>query len=147
MKKVLVLGTFDLVHAGHIHLFDLASRHGQLHVGIAHDGLVRAFKGADRPIYNMVCREYIVRACRFVHETHIYGNESSTRENNAPEQIKLVQAIQPDIFVQGEDKDKNPDLSPFLEDWGIPRISTPRIDIENVSTTAYLTKILLGTKT
>lgn len=143
--KVLVLGTFDLVHAGHIHLFQLAAGYGELHVGVAHDALVREFKGVDRPIFPMSQRIYIIKACRYVSKVHVYGNPETSRcMDNEDAQKQLVERLEPDIFVQGADKDKNPDLWGYLEKKGIQRISTPRLDAKFITTTHYIQRILLG---
>lgn len=140
-KKALVLGSFDLTHAGHFHLFESASKLAdEVHVGIAHDSLVRAFKGDDRPIYSVGERRYMIRMCKYVTHVYIYGDPSSTKDMNDHEQQLIVLKVKPDIFVQGVDKQDAPDLPGWLEDQGIQRVSTPRLSPE-ITTSHFIRKI------
>ena len=139
-RKALVVGSFDLTHAGHFHLFECAAELAdEVHVGVASDALVRAFKGADRPFYPIAQRIWIIERCRDVTEVHIYGSLHSTVDDNSGEQILLVNRIKPDVFVEGEDK-KGAVLSGWLESRGIERISTPRLSPE-ITTSHYVKKI------
>ena len=46
MKKVMVFGTFDIVHMGHIHMFEQAREYGdKLIVIVARDNNVEKIKG------------------------------------------------------------------------------------------------------
>ena len=138
--KALVIGSFDLTHAGHFHLFELAAGYAdEVHVGVAHDALVRAFKGADRPIYPIEQRVWILERCSYVDHVHIYGNAQSTKSDNDTEQKILVEKIEPHLFVEGEDKQGSV-LRGYLEKKGIERISTPRLGIE-VTTSHFIKKI------
>ena len=138
--KALVLGSFDLTHAGHFHLFECAAEIAdEVHVGVASDALVRAFKGEDRPIYPLTQRLWIIERCRDVHAVHIYGDEDSMKSHNDVAQKQLVELVKPDFFVEGEDK-KGSDLRGWIEAKGIQRISTPRLGKE-VTTSHFIHKI------
>ena len=101
--KALVIGSFDLTHAGHFHLFELAAGYAdEVHVGVAHDSLVRAFKGRDRPIYPIEQRVWILERCSYVDHVHIYGNANSKKSDNDSEQKILIEKVQPQLFVEGE---------------------------------------------
>jgi cytidyltransferase-like protein len=136
MRKVLVLGCFDITHAGHIDLFDKASRLGDvLTVGIAHDALVSAFKGSNRPIFGLDERISIIRACRYVNSILVYGNEKSNRETNRADMIELVEIVNPDIFAEGEDSDVMPG---YFEEKDILRFKLDRLSLTDICTEAYI---------
>ena len=138
--KALVIGSFDLTHAGHFHLFELAAGYAdEVHVGVAHDSLVRAFKGRDRPIYPIEQRVWILERCSYVDHVYIYGNAQSKKSDNDAEQKILIEKVQPHLFVEGEDK-KGSVLRGYLEKKGIERVSTPRLG-EDVTTSHFLKKI------
>ena len=138
--KALVIGSFDLTHAGHFHLFELAAGYAdEVHVGVAHDSLVRAFKGRDRPIYPIEQRVWMIERCRHVDHVHIYGNANSKKSDNDAEQKILVEKIEPQLFVEGEDK-QGADLRGYLEKKGIERVSTPRLGYD-VTTSHFIAKI------
>lgn len=140
MTKALVIGSFDLTHAGHFHLFTCAAEVAdEVHVGVAHDSLVRAFKGNDRPIYPIDQRLFIISRCKHVTDVHIYGDASSMKADNDTAQKQLIKMLQPDFFVEGEDK-KGSVLRGWLEAEGIQRISTPRLSTE-ITTSHFIKKI------
>ena len=145
-SRALVFGTFDLTHAGHFHLFECASKYAdEVHVGVAHDSLVRAFKGADRPIYLLDQRLWIIERCRDVYAVHVYGDPDSQKSDNATVQKSLVEKVNPQFFIEGEDK-KGSDLRDWIEAKGIKRISTPRLSTE-ITTAHFIHKIRQGAMT
>jgi FAD synthetase len=63
MKKVMVFGTFDLLHEGHKNLFEQSRKYGDyLIVVVARDSSVRKLKGID-PHQNEIERVDHVRTC------------------------------------------------------------------------------------
>ena len=140
-RKALVVGSFDLTHAGHFHLFECAAVYAdEVHVGVASDALVREFKGEDRPIYPIEQRIWIIERCKHVTKAYTYGTApDATKEWNHSAQISLVNTIKPDVFVEGEDK-QGEVLHGWLESQGIKRISTPRLSPE-ITTTHFVNKI------
>ena len=52
MKKIFTNGCFDILHRGHLDLFEYAKSLGYLYVGVDSDEKVRRDKGKDRP-YNL----------------------------------------------------------------------------------------------
>ena len=53
MKKIFTNGCFDILHRGHLDLFEYAKSLGYLYVGVDSDEKVRRDKGKDRP-YNVL---------------------------------------------------------------------------------------------
>lgn len=141
MKTGLVLGCFDLLHAGHFDHFRLAKAHcDKLIVGVAHDKLVRAFKGPGRPIFPVCQRVFMISQNQHVDEAVIYGDRNSARETNVAAQIALVESVKPDIFCEGEDR-KGEVLKGYLEEKGIERLTFPRLSPGTISTTYFIEKI------
>ena len=60
-------GVFDIVHRGHIHLFEESKKYGDyLFIGVNSDASVKRYKGEKRPIINEIDRAYLVNAIKFV---------------------------------------------------------------------------------
>ena len=139
----LVLGCFDITHAGHFDLFEQAKQRNSdlpnyLVVGLASDALVRAFKGEGRPIFAFEHRRALVEGCRWVDQVIQYGGSESNRETDAADQIKLIETVNPDIFCEGEGSHVLPG---YFEEHGIKRVRLSRIDPKRVCTSYYFKKI------
>lgn len=88
-------GCFDLLHVGHIKLFQFAKNNGKiLIVGLNSDASVRKLKGQGRPILNQKERSYILSALEQVDYIVIFGETTP---------LKLIKAIKPDVLVKGAD--------------------------------------------
>lgn len=125
--KVLTVGTFDLIHRGHIDLFmfckKLAGEDGQVIVAVNTDEFVEQYKG-KKPIINTTHRVDMVRSVRWVDRVVVNkGNEDCT---------EVIDQIQPQYLVVGSDwLDKNylkqTNLTrKYLEDMMISLVYTPR---------------------
>jgi len=101
MKKVVVNGTFDLIHPGHIHLINYARSLGDfLLVLIDTDQRIQQLKGNQRPIQNQYTRKLILENLKAVDQVFLFGNDT--------ELIRRLEAYQPDIMVKGSDyREKN----------------------------------------
>ena len=74
MNNVLITGSFDLTHSGHIYFMERASEFGRLYVGIGSDKSIEGLKG--RPTINKQDeRLYMVKSIRFVDDAWINGGE------------------------------------------------------------------------
>jgi cytidyltransferase-like protein len=96
MSTVLTLGTFDLLHPGHVHLFETCRRiagNGEVHVAVNPDEFVAEFKGRT-PVQSFVERARMVGACRAVDEVHATPGADAT---------PLIDALEPDFVVIGKD--------------------------------------------
>ena len=96
MKTVFVNGCFDILHLGHIKLFETAKSFGdRLIVAIDSDRKVKEMKGYTRPINSVSTRKIILESIRYIDEVLIFD----TRE----ELEALVKKIKPDIMMVGSD--------------------------------------------
>jgi D-beta-D-heptose 7-phosphate kinase/D-beta-D-heptose 1-phosphate adenosyltransferase len=96
MKKIVVNGTFDLIHPGHIHLINYAKSLGDfLLVLIDTDRRVRKLKGDQRPIQNQETRKLILENLKSVDKVILFDSDEELIEH-----LKLYQA---DIMVKGSD--------------------------------------------
>jgi len=96
-KQTLVLtnGCFDLLHSGHLHFLQEASRLGdELWVGLNSDASVQMLKGKNRPVVPEQDRAYALSSLRSVHAVFLFSNERLTDE---------ILALKPDIYVKAGD--------------------------------------------
>ncbi len=93
-RKVLVGGTFELLHPGHIELLRFASRLGKLYVVVARDSTVERVKGR-RPVLDEESRLALVSSVRYVYEAFL-GSERDIMDS--------VERVKPDIIVLGPDQ-------------------------------------------
>jgi D-beta-D-heptose 7-phosphate kinase/D-beta-D-heptose 1-phosphate adenosyltransferase len=99
-KIVWVNGTFDVLHIGHIKLFEFAKAQGEyLIVGIDSDERIKELKGSARPINKQEFRKEFLLAIKYIDEVRIF--------NTSEELSLMISEIVPDVAVWGEEyKDK-----------------------------------------
>jgi rfaE bifunctional protein nucleotidyltransferase chain/domain len=96
MTKVIINGTFDILHRGHLELLEYAMSCGSyLLVAIDTDRRVKELKGESRPINNQYDRKYHLEMLRSVNEVRLFDSQE--------ELIEIIQAYQPAIMVKGSD--------------------------------------------
>ena len=96
MKTVIVNGTFDILHLGHIALLNTARSYGDyLVVCIDTDRRVRELKGDKRPINDQLFRRTILSNFKSVDVVELFDSDE--------ELIKLIKKYKPDIMVKGDD--------------------------------------------
>src|SRR5262249_15309993 len=88
LMRVLTIGTFDLLHLGHVRLLKRAARFGELVVGVNSDRFVSEYRGR-MPVDDEVKRMRYVEAIRPVSRVHL--NDGPGRE--------LIEEVAPDILV------------------------------------------------
>ena len=98
-KKVIVTGSFDWLHTGHIRFFEETSELGDLYVVVGHDQNLQLLKGTEHPLFPENERLYMVQSIRFVKQALISTGHGWM---DAEPEINL---IQPDIYVVNEDGD------------------------------------------
>ena len=88
-------GCFDLLHPGHVALFEAARAEGDvLVIGLNTDRSVRAIKGAARPLVPEAERAETLAALEAVDRVVLYDEETPRA---------LVAALLPDVLVKGAD--------------------------------------------
>jgi len=96
MKTVMVNGTFDVLHPGHIALLNTARSYGDhLVVAIDTDRRVRELKGEQRPINCQTDRRIMLSALKAVDIVEFF--------DSTEELITLMERYQPDVYVKGSD--------------------------------------------
>jgi glycerol-3-phosphate cytidylyltransferase len=96
VSTVITLGTFDLLHPGHVHLFRQCRRiagDGTVHAAVNPDGFVESFKGR-RPVQHWIERRDMVASLRFVDHVHVTPGADVR---------PLLDEVQPDFIVIGKD--------------------------------------------
>lgn len=97
MKKVVVTGTFDHLHKGHIFLFKNAKSLGDyLTVVVARDKTVKQVKGSS-PWQKEKTRLASVRKVEWVNKA-VLGNLGQDK-------LKIIQKLKPEILVLGYDQE------------------------------------------
>ena len=96
MTTVMVNGSFDVLHPGHVALLNTARSYGDhLIVAIDTDRRVKELKGEQRPINNQIDRRIMLSALKAVDIVEFF--------DSTEELIKLMQRYQPDVYVKGSD--------------------------------------------
>ena len=94
MKQVVVNGTFDILHSGHLALLNHARSLGdRLTVAIDSDQRVKRLKGSSRPINTELERQEMLANLRAVDEVKIFETDQDL--------IDIV--IQADVMVKGSE--------------------------------------------
>jgi D-beta-D-heptose 7-phosphate kinase/D-beta-D-heptose 1-phosphate adenosyltransferase len=94
-RVVLTNGCFDLLHAGHVVLLEVARAEGDvLVVAVNSDASVGALKGPSRPIVPATERVEALLALEAVESVVVYDE---------PTPIEVVRALAPDVLVKGAD--------------------------------------------
>jgi FAD synthetase len=98
--KVMIAGTFDIIHTGHIALINEAAKIGKVHVIVARDSSVKKFKGQP-PIFPEVQRLSIVRSLKSVEWAEL-GSETE-------DWMLRIAELNPQMFLLGPNQFGEPD--------------------------------------
>lgn len=89
-------GCFDILHVGHISLLKFAKQSigndVMVFVGINSDKSARRLKGEGRPINDLFCRMYMLRATKYVHTVIPFDQDTP---------YALIKLLKPDYLVKG----------------------------------------------
>lgn len=119
-KKVVVTGSFDWFHSGHVRFFEEVSALGDLFVIVGHDANIRLLKGAGHPLIPQDERRYVVGSIKFVKQALISSGNGWLDAD--PE----IQKLKPDIYAVNEDGDKGGKRE-YCEKNGIEYIVLQRV--------------------
>jgi cytidyltransferase-like protein len=111
-KRVLVTGSFDWLHSGHVRFFEETSALGDLYVVVGHDANICLLKGDGHPLYPQDERAYMVQSIRFVKRALISSGHGWM--DGEPE----IKRIKPHIYAVNQDGDK-PEKRKFCAQHGI----------------------------
>lgn len=129
MKKIVVNGTFDIVHSGHLQLLSYARSLGNhLTVAIDSDSRVRSLKGTSRPVNSQEERAELLSCLRVVDEVAIFSTDDQLRG--------IIKGA--DLMVKGSDYRDKPIIGSDLIDI----VFFDRID--GYSTTEKIQHIISG---
>jgi D-beta-D-heptose 7-phosphate kinase/D-beta-D-heptose 1-phosphate adenosyltransferase len=99
MKTVWTNGTFDVLHMGHIKLFQearkLAGPKGIVVVGTDSDERIRTLKGPTRPINDLFDRVDFLRSIKYIDDIVAFSSEDALIAN--------IKRYSPDIILIGDD--------------------------------------------
>ncbi len=94
-KIVFTNGCFDILHAGHVDIFQQARNLGDaLVVAVNSDISIKKIKGEKRPVVPQVQRMQVLAALEAIDYVVIFDEENP---------FKIIKEIQPDILVKGGD--------------------------------------------
>lgn len=94
--KIIVNGTFDILHRGHLEMLNYAKSLGDfLLVAIDTDRRVKELKGETRPINNQWDRMAMLENLKAVDAVCFFDSKE--------ELIAIMEDYQPDIMVKGSD--------------------------------------------
>ena len=119
--KVMAVGVFDLLHAGHLHYLEQAKSLGDyLTVVVAHDDTVRMRK--HEPVTSHDLRKRMVEGLKPVDEAII---------GNSPEVsiFEILPVVNPDIIALGYDQEHAEDsIRLRLQELGYDKITVTRVE-------------------
>ena len=119
-KKILVAGTFDIIHPGHIFLINEAAKMGDVYVIVATDKNRQSYSG-EAPMIPEQQRLEVVKSLKNVKEARLGRHDNDT--------LKTVEEINPDIILLGPDQ--NYDISILksgLKQKGLNHIQVRRLE-------------------
>jgi cytidyltransferase-like protein len=99
-KKVIVTGSYDWFHSGHIRFLEEVSGYGDLYVVVGHDANIQLLKGEGHPLIPQAERRYVVGSIKFVKQALI------TTGNGWLDAEPEIKRLKPDIYAVNEDGDK-----------------------------------------
>lgn len=99
--RIVINGSFDVIHLGHLRLLSYAKTHVNsfVYVLIDSDRRIKELKGSNRPYNNEYERSTLLFSLKYVDRVDIFDSEDELRD--------LIKTYQPDLMIKGSDyKDK-----------------------------------------
>jgi cytidyltransferase-like protein len=124
-KKVLVTGSFDWLHSGHLRFLEETAELGELYVVVGHDANIELLKGEGHPLFPQDIRRYMVGSICYVKQALISTGHGWL--DAEPE----ISKIQPDIYAVNEDGD-HPEKREFCERHGLEYVVLERTPKEGL---------------
>jgi len=95
--RIIVNGSFDIVHIGHIRLLQHAKSfpNAYVYVLIDSDRRIKELKGKDRPINTEYERTSLLAALKSVDRVDVFDTDE--------ELVNLIRDYKPDIMIKGSD--------------------------------------------
>ncbi|MFW9894404.1 MAG: adenylyltransferase/cytidyltransferase family protein [Candidatus Thorarchaeota archaeon] len=119
-KKVLIAGTFDILHPGHIYLINEAAKLGDVYVIVATDKNREIYSG-EAPIIPEEQRLAIMKSIKNVKDAKLGRHDNDT--------LKTVEEIQPDIVLLGPDQKYSVKiLKKGLKERGLNNVDVRRLE-------------------
>ncbi len=118
-KRVIVTGSFDWLHSGHVRFFEQVSELGRLYAVVGHDANIRLLKGEGHPLIGEAERLYMVASIRYVYRAMLSTGHGWL--DAEPE----IERIRPHIYAVNEDGDK-PEKRAYCEAHGIEYVVLAR---------------------
>jgi len=117
--RVVVAGSFEFLHPGHIYLFRKAWELGDVSVIVSRDRNFKRFKGRS-PVMNENERAIVVGSIRYVSRV-VLGDQEDF--------LKPILELKPDIILLGPDQWISPgDLKRMLEERGLSSVRIEKLD-------------------
>jgi len=124
-KKIwLITGCFDILHLGHIRLFQFAKNHvDYLIVGLEHDETIRLTKGENRPIHNINIRTEVLQEIKSIDQIFHIEDILDYKINQEKSQniyFQILKNIAPNVLITATDADPfRPTKKTIAEELGI----------------------------
>jgi rfaE bifunctional protein nucleotidyltransferase chain/domain len=97
MIKIVVNGTFDILHLGHLNLLAYARSYPESYVLVLIDSdrRIKELKGHGRPVNNEFERASMLAALKYVDRVEIFDTDDELRQ--------MIKDFDPDLMVKGSD--------------------------------------------
>ncbi|MEK7173776.1 MAG: adenylyltransferase/cytidyltransferase family protein [Patescibacteria group bacterium] len=144
-----VSGTYDLLHPGHVHFFELVKEvtgADVLVVGVGCDADIKRYKGDARPIMDEETRVRLVAALEVVDYAFITHAPPEGQGHFLDGFIEIFQKLRPDYYVINSDTFDIDHRKKLAEQHGVKMValnhSTTCPDCKGISASSIIQRIL-----